>query len=71
MYDERRCFKCGEKGHFITYCKNDNPAEWVKSFDCLLDSKKTNIKRLCLECNMTITSSPSNHRYCRDCFFLS
>ena len=67
LYD--LCRKCGEKGHFITYCKNQNAADWVKSFDCSLDSKKTNVKRLCLDCGINITASPGNHRFCRGCYY--
>jgi hypothetical protein len=67
LYD--LCRKCGGSGHFITHCKGETNADWVENFGGVLDSKQTNIKRLCLECNITITSSPSNHRYCRDCYY--
>ena len=67
LYD--LCRKCGERGHFITYCKNGKTADWVENFGGVLDSKKTNIKRLCLECGININKSPSNHRYCRGCYY--
>jgi len=67
LYD--LCRKCGWEGHFITYCKNEKTADWVENFGGVLDSKKTNIKRLCLECGININKSPSNHRYCRGCYY--
>ena len=67
LYD--LCRKCGGEGHFITYCKNEKTADWVENFGGVLDSKKTNIKRLCLECGININKSPSNHRYCRGCYY--
>lgn len=67
LYD--LCRKCGEKGHFITNCKNTKVADWVHNFGGELESKKTNIKRLCLECGININDTPSNYRYCRNCFF--
>ena len=67
LYD--LCRKCGEKGHFITNCKNPKVADWVHNFGGELESKKTNVKRLCLECGININNTPSNYRYCRNCFF--
>ncbi len=67
LYD--LCRKCGEKGHFITNCKNTKVADWVHNFGGELESKKTNVKRLCLECGININDTPSNYRYCRNCFF--
>jgi len=67
LYD--LCRKCGEKGHFITQCKNDINAKWVNNFDGTLDFKKVNVKRFCLECNFNIDNFPNNYRYCTNCFF--
>jgi hypothetical protein len=67
LYD--LCRKCGEKGHFITNCKNTKVADWIHNFGGELNYKKTNVKRLCLECGININNTPSNYRYCRNCFF--
>ena len=61
------CRKCGGENHFITQCKNDKVEGWVQQFGGKLQFSMIN--RNCISCNKDISSSPSNHRYCRACFF--
>jgi len=63
------CRKCGGKGHFITQCKDKEVEEWVQQFGGVLDFNRIDTKRVCLSCDVDITSLPKNYRYCRKCFY--
>ncbi len=67
LYD--LCRKCGGGDHFITQCKNDTPKEWVNQFGGSLQFEKPDTKRVCLSCDVDITSLPKNYKYCRPCFY--
>ena len=32
-------------------------------------NKRVNVKRMCMECGINISTSPNNFRYCRKCFY--
>lgn len=61
------CRKCGGENHFITQCNNDTVKGWVHQFGGKLQFSTMN--RNCISCDKDISSSPSNHKYCRYCFF--
>lgn len=61
------CRKCGGENHFITQCKNNHVENWVHQFGGKLQF--STINRNCISCNKDISSSPTNYRYCRECFF--
>ena len=63
------CRKCGGKGHFITQCKDKEVEEWVQQFGGVLDFNRIDTKRVCLSCDVDITSLPKNYKYCRKCFY--
>ena len=63
------CRKCGGEGHFITQCKDKEVEEWVQQFGGVLDFNRIDTKRVCLSCDVDITSLPKNYRYCRKCFY--
>jgi hypothetical protein len=61
------CRKCGGNNHFISQCKNTTIESWVEQFGGKLTFEDTS--RNCLTCNTSISSLPSNYRYCRQCFY--
>ena len=63
------CRKCGGEGHFITQCKDKEVKEWIQQFGGILDFNKIDTKRVCLSCDVDITSLPKNYKYCRKCFY--
>ena len=62
------CRKCGGEGHFITQCKDKEVKEWIQQFGGVLDFNKIDTKRVCLSCDVDITSLPKNYKYCHICF---
>jgi len=63
------CRRCGDKGHFISNCKNNYVSNWVHKFGGNLVFIDDNKKRLCQECGFNIYNSPKNHKYCKNCYF--
>ena len=63
------CRRCGSHNHFITQCKKKTVEEWVNQFGGKLRFEDIDTKRVCLECDIDISSLPKNYRYCRKCFY--
>ena len=63
------CLKCGGSDHFITNCTNQNVEKWVENFGGKLQYESLTNERECIVCKKDISSSPSNYKYCRSCFF--